>query len=268
MGPSSRVAEFKAIETWRAERPPAEPLAARRTSPTHPPRRSRVSTAFPARTTPSRSSVGSTPSRPRPSASRAPGLGIQYGGDLFVGASRTTLLGGYLMRFKLSADRRQLSRQRLAPRRQGRRQRRQVRPHREREPRRRPRLRHHDRHPHRPVRRQPLRRLALERRGLRGLRATAALRRQPRRPASPAAGRHARTRHGHHSSRQERDDGARLAPLPQPLGCTSLRAPARPRARRGDRARRLRPARRQRLRLPDQPHVAAGRRPARRSLLR
>ncbi len=37
------------------------------------------------------------------------GSGAQYGGDLFVGASRTTLLGGYLLRFKLSDDRRQLS---------------------------------------------------------------------------------------------------------------------------------------------------------------
>jgi uncharacterized repeat protein (TIGR01451 family) len=33
------------------------------------------------------------------------GLGTQYEGDLFVGASRTTLLNGYLFRFKFSSDR-------------------------------------------------------------------------------------------------------------------------------------------------------------------
>ncbi|MFL6336846.1 MAG: CHRD domain-containing protein [Pyrinomonadaceae bacterium] len=36
---------------------------------------------------------------------RGAGVGPQYAGDLFVGASRTTLLGGYLMRFDLSDDR-------------------------------------------------------------------------------------------------------------------------------------------------------------------
>src|SRR4029078_13384501 len=33
------------------------------------------------------------------------GLGTQFEGDLFVGASRTTLLNGYLFRFKLTPDR-------------------------------------------------------------------------------------------------------------------------------------------------------------------
>ena len=37
------------------------------------------------------------------------GLGPEYNGDLFVGASRTTLFGGYLFRFKLSGDRRSLA---------------------------------------------------------------------------------------------------------------------------------------------------------------
>ncbi|PYS83833.1 MAG: hypothetical protein DMF67_07160 [Acidobacteria bacterium] len=37
------------------------------------------------------------------------GLGAQYAGDLFVGAARTTLLGGYLFRFRLSADRKSLA---------------------------------------------------------------------------------------------------------------------------------------------------------------
>ena len=37
------------------------------------------------------------------------GLGPQFEGDLFVGASRTTLLNGFLMRFKLTADRQHFS---------------------------------------------------------------------------------------------------------------------------------------------------------------
>src|SRR5207248_3624522 len=37
------------------------------------------------------------------------GLGAQYANDLFVGAARTTLLGGYLFRFKLSVDRKSLA---------------------------------------------------------------------------------------------------------------------------------------------------------------
>ncbi|HEX3560581.1 MAG TPA: PQQ-dependent sugar dehydrogenase [Pyrinomonadaceae bacterium] len=37
------------------------------------------------------------------------GLGAQYANDLFVGAARTTLLGGYLFRFRLSADRKSIA---------------------------------------------------------------------------------------------------------------------------------------------------------------
>ena len=37
------------------------------------------------------------------------GLGAQFEGDLFVGASRTTLLNGFLLRFKLTADRQHFS---------------------------------------------------------------------------------------------------------------------------------------------------------------
>lgn len=40
---------------------------------------------------------------------RGRGLGPQFEGDLFVGASRTTLLNGYLFRFKLTADRQHFS---------------------------------------------------------------------------------------------------------------------------------------------------------------
>ena len=40
---------------------------------------------------------------------RGQGLGAQFEGDLFVGASRTTLLNGFLFRFKLTADRQHFS---------------------------------------------------------------------------------------------------------------------------------------------------------------
>jgi glucose/arabinose dehydrogenase len=40
---------------------------------------------------------------------RGAGLGANFAGDLLVGASRTTLAGGYLFRFKLTQDRRHLS---------------------------------------------------------------------------------------------------------------------------------------------------------------
>jgi hypothetical protein len=108
MGPSSRVAEFKAIEVARGNSlqqnrwppsniadTPAEALSRLFVLPgsqyTEPEFSWKYAVA------------------PSPIGFAGPGLGVQYGGDLFVGASRTTLLGGYLMRFKLSADRRQLS---------------------------------------------------------------------------------------------------------------------------------------------------------------
>jgi hypothetical protein len=40
---------------------------------------------------------------------RGRGLGPQFEGDLFVGASRTTLLNGFLFRFKFTADRQHFS---------------------------------------------------------------------------------------------------------------------------------------------------------------
>jgi uncharacterized repeat protein (TIGR01451 family) len=105
MGPSSRVAEFKQIEVTRGNSlqqnrwpptnladTPAQALARLYTLP------------------------GSTYTEPKfswkyavaPSPigfARGAGLGAQYANDLFVGASRTTLLGGYLFRFDLSPDR-------------------------------------------------------------------------------------------------------------------------------------------------------------------
>ncbi|HEX8499388.1 MAG TPA: PQQ-dependent sugar dehydrogenase [Pyrinomonadaceae bacterium] len=108
MGPSSRVAEFKAIEVARGNSlqqnrwppsniadTPAEALARLYQLPgskyTEPEFSWKYAVA------------------PSPVGFAGAGLGRQYGGDLFVGASRTTLLGGYLMRFKLTADRRQLA---------------------------------------------------------------------------------------------------------------------------------------------------------------
>ncbi len=139
-GAGSRVAEFKAIEVARGNSlqqnrwPP--PFIA--DTPEEALARIFQSSLVPARTTPSPSSVGSTPSRPRPSASRASGLGLQYARRPLRRRVAHDLLGGYLMRFKLDARPQAVRLQRLAPRRQGRRQRLQVRPLREREPCRRP----------------------------------------------------------------------------------------------------------------------------------
>ncbi|MET0626547.1 MAG: PQQ-dependent sugar dehydrogenase [Pyrinomonadaceae bacterium] len=107
MGPSSRVAEFKAIEVARGNSlqqnrwppsfiadTPEDALARLYKLPgskyTEPEFSWKYAVA------------------PSPVGFAGAGLGLQYGGDLFVGASRTTLLGGYLMRFRLSADRKQL----------------------------------------------------------------------------------------------------------------------------------------------------------------
>ena len=40
---------------------------------------------------------------------RGAGLGAEYANDLFVGASRTTLLDGYLLRLDLSANRQEIA---------------------------------------------------------------------------------------------------------------------------------------------------------------
>jgi glucose/arabinose dehydrogenase len=109
MGPSSRVSEFKSIEVARGNS-----LQQNRWPPTN-------IADTPAEAL-SRLFVlpGSHYTEPEfswkyaiaPSPigfARGTGLGAQYAGDLFVGASRTTLLGGYLMRFKLSADRKTLA---------------------------------------------------------------------------------------------------------------------------------------------------------------
>ena len=108
MGPSSRIAEFKAIEVARGNSlqqnrwPPsniadtaAQALARLYQLPgshyTEPEFSWKYAVA------------------PSPIGFGGAGLGPRYAGDLFVGASRTTLLGGYLMRFELSADRKTLA---------------------------------------------------------------------------------------------------------------------------------------------------------------
>src|SRR5215210_3038033 len=108
MGPSSRIAEFKAIEVARGNSlqqdrwPPtniadtaAEALARLYNLPgskyTEPEFSWKYAVA------------------PSPVGFAGAGLGPQYAGDLFVGASRTTLLGGYLMRFDLSVDRKTIA---------------------------------------------------------------------------------------------------------------------------------------------------------------
>jgi uncharacterized repeat protein (TIGR01451 family) len=105
MGPSSRVSEFKSIEVSRGNslqqdrwRPsniadtPAEALARLFNLPGSHYTEPEFSWKYAIAPSP----IGFV---------KGNALGTQYAGDLFVGASRTTLLGGYLMRFKLSADR-------------------------------------------------------------------------------------------------------------------------------------------------------------------
>ena len=108
MGPSSRISEFKSIEVARGNSlqqnrwppsnladTPAQALARLYQLPgshyTEPEFSWKYAVA------------------PSPIGFGGAGLGLQYAGDLFVGASRTTLLGGYLMRFDMSADRKSLA---------------------------------------------------------------------------------------------------------------------------------------------------------------
>ncbi|MCA1632310.1 MAG: PQQ-dependent sugar dehydrogenase [Acidobacteria bacterium] len=110
MGPSARVAEYKSIETTRFNLSlqqnrwppsliadtPAQALARLFVLPGSHYAEPEFSWKYAV--------------APSPIAfARGTGLGAQYANDLFVGASRTTLLGGYLFRFDLSADRAKLS---------------------------------------------------------------------------------------------------------------------------------------------------------------
>ncbi|HVF67728.1 MAG TPA: PQQ-dependent sugar dehydrogenase [Pyrinomonadaceae bacterium] len=105
MGPSSRVAEFKSIEVARGNSlqqnrwPPsntADTPAAALARLFNLPGSHYTEPEFSWKYAVAPSPVGFV---------RGDALGAQYAGDLFVGASRTTLLGGYLFRLKLSADR-------------------------------------------------------------------------------------------------------------------------------------------------------------------
>jgi glucose/arabinose dehydrogenase len=109
MGPLSRVAEFKSIEVGRGNSlqqnrwpptniadTPAEALARLFNLPgSH-----YADPEFSWKFAVAPAAVG---------FARGGGLGAQYANDLFVGAARTNLLGGYLFRFKLSGDRKSLS---------------------------------------------------------------------------------------------------------------------------------------------------------------
>jgi hypothetical protein len=108
MGPSSRVAEFKAIEVERGNSlqqnrwppsntadTPAEALARLFILPGSHYTEPEFSWKYAVAPSP----IGFV---------RGDALGARFSGDLFVGASRTTLLGGYLFRFHLSADRKSI----------------------------------------------------------------------------------------------------------------------------------------------------------------
>ncbi|HYH85796.1 MAG TPA: PQQ-dependent sugar dehydrogenase, partial [Pyrinomonadaceae bacterium] len=109
MGPSSRVAEFKSIEVARGNSlqqnrwppsniadTPEDALARLFNLPGSHYTEPEFSWKFAVAPSP----IG---------FARGAGLGAQYANDLFVGASRTTLLGGYLFRMKLSADRKSIA---------------------------------------------------------------------------------------------------------------------------------------------------------------
>jgi uncharacterized repeat protein (TIGR01451 family) len=109
MGPSSRVAEFKAIEVERGNSlqqnrwppsntadTPAQALARLFILPGSHYTEPEFSWKYAVAPSP----VGFV---------RGDALGAQFSGDLFVGASRTTLLGGYLFRFRLSTDRKSIA---------------------------------------------------------------------------------------------------------------------------------------------------------------
>ncbi|HVF44233.1 MAG TPA: PQQ-dependent sugar dehydrogenase [Pyrinomonadaceae bacterium] len=105
MGPSSRVAEFKAIEVARGDS-----LQQNRWPPSN---IAGTPAGALARLFSLQGSHYTEPEfswkyavAPSPAGFvRGDALGAQYAGDLLVGASRTNLLGGYLFRLKLSADR-------------------------------------------------------------------------------------------------------------------------------------------------------------------
>ena len=110
MGPVSRIAQFKEIETTFGGRTCSSSAGRPRTSPTARRKRCRGCSCSPARTTATRSSAGNGRSpRPASASSTAARLGPQYEGDLFVGAATPILEGGYLFRFNLTGNRRKIA---------------------------------------------------------------------------------------------------------------------------------------------------------------
>jgi glucose/arabinose dehydrogenase len=110
MGPAQRVAEFKAIETspqffglQQIRWPPtniADTAAEALSRLVMPPGAHYRDPLFSWKYAVAPAAIGFLNSR---------ALGREYAGDLFVGASRPTLLNGYLMRFNLSESRRRLA---------------------------------------------------------------------------------------------------------------------------------------------------------------
>ncbi len=109
MGPSSRVAEFKAIEVARGNSLQQARWPPDRLADTPQAALARLFMLPGARYTEPEFSWKYALAPATIGFVRGRALGPQYEGDLFVGASRTTLLNGFLFRFKLAGDRRSLS---------------------------------------------------------------------------------------------------------------------------------------------------------------
>ncbi|HEX8150800.1 MAG TPA: CHRD domain-containing protein [Pyrinomonadaceae bacterium] len=107
MGPSSRIAEFKAIEVARGNSLQQNRWPPSNIADTAEQALARLYVLPGSKYTEPEFSWKYAVA-PSPVGFAGAGLGPQYAGDLFVGASRTTLLGGYLMRFDLSEDRKTL----------------------------------------------------------------------------------------------------------------------------------------------------------------
>jgi glucose/arabinose dehydrogenase len=105
MGPSSRVSEFKSIEVSRGNSLQQNRWPPSNIADTPADALSRLFNLPGSHYTEPEFSWKYAVAPSPIGFARGSALGAQYAGDLFVGASRTTLLGGYLMRLKVSADR-------------------------------------------------------------------------------------------------------------------------------------------------------------------
>ncbi len=109
MGPSSRVADFKAIEVSRGNSLQQARWPPDRLADTPQAALARLFMLPGARYTEPEFSWKYALAPAAIGFVKGRALGAQYEGDMFVGASRTTLLNGFLFRFKLASDRRGLS---------------------------------------------------------------------------------------------------------------------------------------------------------------